>query len=113
MHSMCYANQWYKTVLSLLPRVSEKETAPKPKVLQQPGSREESHQDVAEKKDLSDAPTVPVKRRLVWGEQEGTEEKESQRSREEEEKENEQATVVTQNSEKNNKGINEDNKIEG
>ncbi|XP_042728599.1 nuclear protein MDM1 isoform X2 [Lagopus leucura] len=93
--------------------VSEKETAPKPKVLQQPGSREESHQDVTEKKDLSDAPTVPVKRRLVWGEQEGTEEEESQQSREEEEKENEQAAVVTQNSEKNNKGINEDNKIEG
>ncbi|XP_031445356.1 nuclear protein MDM1 isoform X2 [Phasianus colchicus] len=93
--------------------VSEKETAPKPKMLQQPGSREQSHQDDTEKKDLIDAPTVPVKRRLVWGEQEGTEEKESQQSTEEEEKENEQAAVVTQNLEKNNKGINEDNKIEG
>ncbi|XP_031409445.1 nuclear protein MDM1 [Meleagris gallopavo] len=93
--------------------VSEKETAPKPKVLQQPGSREESHQDDTEKKDLSDVPTVPVKRRLVWGEQEGTEEKESQQSTEEEEKENEQAAVVTQNLEKDNKGINEDNKVEG
>uniref|UniRef100_A0A8C3LEF9 Nuclear protein MDM1 n=1 Tax=Chrysolophus pictus TaxID=9089 RepID=A0A8C3LEF9_CHRPC len=92
--------------------VSEKETAPKPKMLQQPGSREQSHQDDTEKKDLTDAPTVPVKRRLVWGEQEGTEEKESQQSTEEE-KENEQAAVVTQNLEKNNKGINEDNKIEG
>ncbi|XP_021240795.1 nuclear protein MDM1 isoform X2 [Numida meleagris] len=93
--------------------VSEKETAPRPKMLQQPVSREQSHQHDAEKKDLSDAPTVPVKRRLVWGEQEGTEEKEIQQSAEEEEKENEQAAVATRNLEKNNKGINEDNKIEG
>ncbi|XP_015711788.1 nuclear protein MDM1 isoform X1 [Coturnix japonica] len=92
--------------------VSEKETAPRPKMLQQPGSGEQSHQDDTEKKGLSDAPTVPVKRRLVWGEQEGTEEKESQQSKEEE-KENEQAAVVTQNLEKNNKGVNEENKIEG
>ncbi|XP_072195349.1 nuclear protein MDM1 isoform X2 [Excalfactoria chinensis] len=92
--------------------VSEKETAPRPKMLQQPSSREQSHQDDTEKKGLSDAPTVPVKRRLVWGEQEGTKEKESQQSAEEE-KENEQAAVVTQNLEKNNKGINEDNEIEG
>ncbi|XP_065599377.1 nuclear protein MDM1 [Cyrtonyx montezumae] len=93
--------------------VSEKESAPRPKMLQQPVSREQSHQDDTAKKDLSDVPTVPVKRRLVWGEQEGTEEKESQQSTEEEEKENEQALVVTQNLEKNNKDINEDNKIEG
>lgn len=93
--------------------VSEKETAPRPKMLQQPGSREQSHQDDTEKKGLSDAPTVPVKRRLVWGEQEGTAEKDSQQLREEEEKENEQAAVVTQNLEKNNEGINEDNRIEG
>ena len=93
--------------------VSEKETAPRPKMLQQPGSREQSHQDDTEKKGLSDAPTVPVKRRLVWGEQEGTEEKDSQQLTEEEEKENEQAAVVTQNLEKNNEGINEDNRIEG
>ena len=112
MHTY-YANQWYETVLSLLPRVSEKETAPRPKMLQQPGSREQSHQDDTEKKGLSDAPTVPVKRRLVWGEQEGTEEKDSQQLTEEEEKENEQAAVVTQNIEKNNEGINEDNRIEG
>ncbi|NXJ12047.1 MDM1 protein, partial [Odontophorus gujanensis] len=92
--------------------VSEKESAPRPKMLQQPGSGEQSHQDDTEKKDLSGVPTVPVKRRLVWGEQEGTEEKESQQSTEEE-KENEEALVVTQNLEKNNKDINEDNKIEG
>ncbi|OXB57071.1 hypothetical protein ASZ78_002942 [Callipepla squamata] len=94
--------------------VTEKESAPRPKMLQQPGSREQSHQDDTEKKDLSDVPTVPVKRRLVWGEQEGTEEKESRQStEEEEEKENEEALVVTRNLEKNNKDIKEDNRIEG
>ncbi|NXI66164.1 MDM1 protein, partial [Anseranas semipalmata] len=92
--------------------VSEKETAPGPKT-QQPDSREQSHQNGTEKKDMSDASTVPVKRRLVWGEQEGTEEKENQQSTEEEEKENEQGAVVVKNLEENKKDTNEDNKIEG
>nr|XP_013803435.1 PREDICTED: nuclear protein MDM1 isoform X4 [Apteryx mantelli mantelli] len=94
-----------------LARVSEKETSPSPKALHQPASREELHQDSTEKKGLSDASTVPVKRRLVWGEQEGTEKRDNQPSTEEEEKENEQVAVVTQ--ELNDKDATEDKKIEG
>ncbi|KFW69606.1 Nuclear protein MDM1, partial [Pygoscelis adeliae] len=93
--------------------VSEKETAPSPKMLQQPDSREQPHQDSAEKKDMSDALTVPVKRRLVWGGQEGAEERENRQSTEEEEKQDEQAVVAAQRLEKNNKDANEDKKIEG
>ncbi|EOA96220.1 Nuclear protein MDM1, partial [Anas platyrhynchos] len=93
--------------------VAEKETAPRPKMLQEPNAREESHENGPEKKDMSNASTVPVKRRLVWDEQEATEEKENQQSTEEEEKENEKAAVVVQNLEENNKETNEDNKVEG
>ncbi|XP_030336136.1 nuclear protein MDM1 isoform X2 [Strigops habroptila] len=93
--------------------VSEKETAPSPQMLQHPDSREQPHQDSTEKKDMSDALTVPVKRRLAWGEQEGTEERENQQSTEEGEKQDEQAAVVAQQLEENNKDANEDKKIEG
>ncbi|KGL95567.1 Nuclear protein MDM1, partial [Charadrius vociferus] len=93
--------------------VSEKETAPSPKMLEQPDSREQPHQNSTEKKDKSDALTVPVKRRLVWGEQEGTEERENRQSTGEEENQGEQAAVVTQKLEENNKVANEDKKIEG
>lgn len=82
-------------------------------MLQQPDSREQPHQDSIEKKDVSDALTVPVKRRLVWGEQEGTEERENQQSTKGEEKKDEQAAVVAQQLEENNKDANEDKKIEG
>ncbi|NXK01883.1 MDM1 protein, partial [Herpetotheres cachinnans] len=93
--------------------VSEKETAPSPRILQQPDSQEQPHQDSTEKKDMSDALTVPVKRRLVWSEQEGTEERENQQSTEKEENKDEQAAVVAQQLEENNKDANEDKKIEG
>ncbi|NXE26845.1 MDM1 protein, partial [Ardeotis kori] len=93
--------------------VSEKETAPSPKMLQHSDSREQPHQDSTEKKDMSDALTVPVKRRLVWGEQEGTEERDNRQSAEEEEKQDEQAAVVAQKLEENNKDANDDKKIEG
>ncbi|XP_069629742.1 nuclear protein MDM1 isoform X5 [Haliaeetus albicilla] len=93
--------------------VSEKETAPSPKMLQQPDSREQPHQDSTEKKDMSDALTVPVKRRLVWGEQEGTEERENWQSTEEEKTQDEHAAVVAQQLEENNNDANEDKKIEG
>ncbi|NWX12910.1 MDM1 protein, partial [Aegotheles bennettii] len=93
--------------------VSEKETAPSPKMLQQLDSGEQPHQDSTEKKDVSDALTVPVKRRLAWGEQEGIEKRENQQSTEEEEKQGEQTVVVAQPLEENNKDANEDKKIEG
>ncbi|KAM6096103.1 nuclear protein MDM1 isoform 2-T3 [Chlamydotis macqueenii] len=93
--------------------VSEKETAPSPKMLQHPDSREQPHQDSTEKKDMSDALTVPVKRRLVWGEQEGTEERDNRQSAEEKEKQDEQAAVVAQKLEENNKDANDDKKMEG
>ncbi|NWQ87731.1 MDM1 protein, partial [Burhinus bistriatus] len=93
--------------------VSEKEAATSPEVLQQPDSGEQPHQDSTEKKDISDALTVPVKRRLVWGEQEGTEERENRQSTEEEEKQDEQAAVMAQQLAEDNKDANEDKKIEG
>ncbi|NXD81030.1 MDM1 protein, partial [Halcyon senegalensis] len=93
--------------------VSEKETAPSPHLLQQPDSREQPPQGRTEEKDVSEAVTVPVKRRLVWGEQEGAEERENQQPTEEEGKQDEQAAAVAQQSEENNKGADEDRKIEG
>ncbi|XP_053941109.1 nuclear protein MDM1 isoform X4 [Cuculus canorus] len=93
--------------------VSEKETTPSPKMLQQPDSGEQPHQDSTEKKEMSDALTVPVKRRLVWGEHEGTEERKNRQSTEEELKQDEQAAVVAQQLEGNNTDANEDKKIEG
>ncbi|XP_071279566.1 nuclear protein MDM1 isoform X1 [Agelaius tricolor] len=94
--------------------VSEKEAAASPEVLQQPDSREQAHQD-STKKNMSDALTVPVKRRLVWDEQEGTEEREDQQLTEEkeEEKSDEQAAVMAQQLEENNKDAKEDKKTEG
>ncbi|KFV57164.1 Nuclear protein MDM1, partial [Gavia stellata] len=93
--------------------VSEKETAPSPKMLHQPAPRDQPHQDSTEKTDMSNALTVPVKRHLVWGEEGGTEERENWQSMEEEEKQDEKAAVVAQQLEENNKGANEDKKIEG
>ncbi|NWW89403.1 MDM1 protein, partial [Rhynochetos jubatus] len=93
--------------------VSEKETAPNPKILQHPDSGEQPHQDSSEKKDMSNALTVPVKRRLAWGEQEGTEERENRQSTEEEENQDEQAADMAQQLDENNKDANEDKKIEG
>ncbi|NXN35495.1 MDM1 protein, partial [Rhinoptilus africanus] len=93
--------------------VSEKDTAPSPKMLQQPDFIDQSHQDSTEKKGMSDALTVPVKRRLVWGEQEGTEERDNQQSTQEEGKQDEQAAFVARQLEENNKDANEDKKIEG
>ena len=97
----------------MLPRVSEKENAPSPKILQPPDSREQPHQDSTEKKDMSDALTVPVKRHLVWGEQESIEERENLQPTEEEEKQDKQAAVVTQQLGENNKDANEHKQIEG
>ncbi|KFW83136.1 Nuclear protein MDM1, partial [Manacus vitellinus] len=93
--------------------VSEKEAVPSPQGLQQPDSREQPHQNSTGKKDMSDALTVPVKRRLVWDEQEDTEEREKCQSTEEEEKQDEQGAVVAQQLEENNKDAKEDMKIEG
>ncbi|XP_053833243.1 nuclear protein MDM1 isoform X1 [Vidua macroura] len=94
--------------------VSEKEAAASPYVLQQPDSREQAHQDNT-KKDMSDALTVPVKRRLVWDKQEGTEERENEHSTEEkeEEKSDEQAAVMAQQLEQKKKDAKEDKKTEG
>ncbi|XP_039918053.1 nuclear protein MDM1 isoform X3 [Hirundo rustica] len=96
-----------------LASVSEKEAAPNPEVLQQPDSREPPHRD-STKKDMSNALTVPVKRRLVWDEQEGTEERENKQSTKEKEHEkpDEQAAVMAQQLEENSKDAKEDKKIE-
>lgn len=94
--------------------VSEKETAPSPEVLQQPDSRQQPHQD-STRKGMSDALTVPVKRRLAWDEEEGNEERENQQStaEKEEEKPDEQAAVMAQQLEENNEDAKEDKKTEG
>ncbi|XP_077639639.1 nuclear protein MDM1 isoform X2 [Lonchura striata] len=94
--------------------VSEEEAAASPEVLWQSDSREQAHQGNT-KKDMSDASTVPVKRRLVWDEPEGTEERENQQSTEEkeEEKSDEQAAVMAQQLEENNNDTKEDKKTEG
>ncbi|XP_062347994.1 nuclear protein MDM1 isoform X2 [Cinclus cinclus] len=93
--------------------VFEKEAAPSPEVLQQPDSREQPHQD-STNKDTSDALAVPVKRRLVWDEQEGTEERKNPQSTEEKEEErpDEQAAVMAQQL-KENKDAKENEKTEG
>ncbi|XP_061863509.1 nuclear protein MDM1 isoform X2 [Colius striatus] len=93
--------------------VSERETAPSPKMLQQPDSREQPHQDSTEKNGLSDALTVPVKRRLAWGEQKDTEERENQPSTEGKENQDRSAEVLAQHLGENNKDTSEDKKIEG
>ncbi|XP_071408361.1 nuclear protein MDM1 isoform X3 [Pithys albifrons albifrons] len=93
--------------------VSEKETVSSPQGLQQPDSREQQHQDSTAKKDVPGAVTVPVKRRLVWDEQQGAEERENRQSTEEDEKEDEKAVAVAQQLEENNKDAKEDRKIEG
>ncbi|KFV71859.1 Nuclear protein MDM1, partial [Dryobates pubescens] len=90
--------------------VSDKETAPSPRMLQQPDSREQPHQDSTVRKELPDASTVPVKRRLAWGEPEGTEERENPKATEEEGTQDEQAAVVAQQLEGNKKDANEDKK---
>ncbi|XP_051489171.1 nuclear protein MDM1 isoform X2 [Apus apus] len=92
--------------------VSEKETAPSLEMLQQPDSREQPHQDSTERKDMSEALTVPVKKHLAWGEQEGTEKRENQQRTEHEENQDEHAAVEAQHLEENNKNANEDKKIE-
>ncbi|KAM9390428.1 LOW QUALITY PROTEIN: nuclear protein MDM1 [Phaethornis superciliosus] len=93
--------------------VSEKETAPSSEMLQQPDSGDQPHQDSTEKKHLSDALAVPVKKRLAWGEPEGTGKRENQQSAEEERKQDEEAAVEAQQLEENNKDAKEDKKIEG
>ncbi|NXP29468.1 MDM1 protein, partial [Scytalopus superciliaris] len=93
--------------------VSEKEAVSSPQGLQQPDSREQPHEDSTGKKDMSDALTLPVKRRLVWDKQEGTEERENCQSTDEEEKQDEQASAVAQQLEVNSKDAKEDKKIEG
>ncbi|XP_068017060.1 nuclear protein MDM1 isoform X5 [Melanerpes formicivorus] len=90
--------------------VSDKETAPSPKMLQQPDSREQPHQDSTERKELPDASAVPVKRRLAWGEPEGTKERENPKATEEEGTQDEQAAVVAQQLEGTKKDVNEDKK---
>ncbi|NXU55884.1 MDM1 protein, partial [Turnix velox] len=93
--------------------VSEKETESRPKMKQQkPDSIEQPYQDSPEKKDMSDALTVPIKRCLVWGEQEVTEERENRQSKEEKQNQDEQDPIMTQQIEKS-ENDNEDKKIEG
>lgn len=106
---------WYKTLLILcLYRVLEKQRSPNPAILQQPESAKRTQQKNTEKLGMSDASTVPVRRRLVWGEQEKKEQMENQSPavKEEEGKETKQETAGAQKLEENDQEVNVEDKIE-
>uniref|UniRef100_A0A452J2H4 Nuclear protein MDM1 n=1 Tax=Gopherus agassizii TaxID=38772 RepID=A0A452J2H4_9SAUR len=93
----------------------EKQMSASQNVLLQPDSIEQSQQNNTEKLGMSDASTVPVRRRLVWGEQDSTEQVENQPPglEEDEEKENKQESAKAQKLEENDKNPTVDNKIKG
>ncbi|XP_039375507.1 nuclear protein MDM1 isoform X3 [Mauremys reevesii] len=93
----------------------EKQMSASQNVLQQPDSIEQSQQNNTEKLGMSDASTVPVRRRLAWGEQDSTEQVENQPPglEEDEEKENKQESAEAQKLEENDKNPTVDNKIKG
>lgn len=84
-------------------------------ILQQPDSIEQSQQNNTEKLGMSDASTVPVRRRLAWGEQDSTEQVENQPLglEEDEEKENKQESAEAQKLKENDKDPTVDNKVKG
>ncbi|XP_019398802.1 PREDICTED: nuclear protein MDM1 isoform X4 [Crocodylus porosus] len=94
--------------------VLEKQRSPNPAILQQPESAKYTQQKNTEKLGMSDASTVPVRRRLVWGEQEKKEQMENQLPavKEEEGKEKKQETAGAQKLEENDQEVNVENKIE-
>ncbi|XP_019348864.1 nuclear protein MDM1 isoform X3 [Alligator mississippiensis] len=94
--------------------VLEKQRSPNPAILQQPESAKRTQQKNTEKLGMSDASTVPVRRRLVWGEQEKKEQMENQSPavKEEEGKETKQETAGAQKLEENDQEVNVEDKIE-
>ncbi|XP_014376972.1 nuclear protein MDM1 isoform X4 [Alligator sinensis] len=94
--------------------VLEKQISPNPAILQQPESAKHTQQKNTEKLGVSDASTVPVRRRLVWGEQEKKEQMENQSPavEEEEGKETKQETAGAQKLEENDQEVNVEDKIE-
>uniref|UniRef100_A0A8C3RJI2 Nuclear protein MDM1 n=1 Tax=Chelydra serpentina TaxID=8475 RepID=A0A8C3RJI2_CHESE len=95
--------------------VPEKQMSASQNILQQPDSVEQSQQNNTEKLGMSDASTVPVRRRLAWGEQDSTEQVENQPPglEEDEEKENKQESAEAQKLEENDKDPTVNNKIKG
>ncbi|XP_006027029.1 nuclear protein MDM1 isoform X5 [Alligator sinensis] len=95
-------------------KVLEKQISPNPAILQQPESAKHTQQKNTEKLGVSDASTVPVRRRLVWGEQEKKEQMENQSPavEEEEGKETKQETAGAQKLEENDQEVNVEDKIE-
>uniref|UniRef100_A0A8C0HEZ2 Nuclear protein MDM1 n=1 Tax=Chelonoidis abingdonii TaxID=106734 RepID=A0A8C0HEZ2_CHEAB len=93
----------------------EKQMSASQNVLPQPDSIEQSQQNNTEKLGMSDASTVPVRRRLAWGEQDSTEQVDNQPPglEEDEEKENKQKLAKAQKLEENDKNPTVDNKIKG
>ncbi|XP_053881979.1 nuclear protein MDM1 isoform X3 [Malaclemys terrapin pileata] len=93
----------------------EKHMSASQNILQQPDSIEQSQQNNTEKLGMSDASTVPVRRRLAWGEQDSTEQVENQPPglEEDEEKENKQESAKAQKLEENDKNPIVDNRIKG
>ncbi|XP_073183939.1 nuclear protein MDM1 isoform X2 [Lepidochelys kempii] len=94
--------------------VPEKQMSASQNILRQPDSIEQSQQNNTEKLGMSDASTVPVRRRLAWGEQDSTEQVENQPPglEEDEEKENKQESAEAQKL-KENKDPTVDNKVKG
>ncbi|XP_067420169.1 nuclear protein MDM1 isoform X2 [Emydura macquarii macquarii] len=95
--------------------VPEKQISASQNILQQPDSREQSEQNNTGKLGMSDASTVPVRRRLVWGEQDNAGQVENQPPvlEEDEEKENKQEAAEAQKLEENDKDSTVDSKIKG
>lgn len=71
-------------------RVSEKQISPGREALRQPELTEQLTKNHTEKLGISDAATVPIKRRLVWGEPGSAEKREDPPLEEGEEKANKQ-----------------------
>ncbi|XP_043404102.1 nuclear protein MDM1 isoform X9 [Chelonia mydas] len=95
--------------------VPEKQMSASQNILPQPDSIEQSQQNNTEKLGMSDASTVPVRRRLAWGEQDSTEQVENQPPglQEDEEKENKQESAEAQKLKENDKDPTVDNKVKG
>ncbi|XP_074798190.1 nuclear protein MDM1 isoform X3 [Natator depressus] len=95
--------------------VPEKQMSASQNILQQPDSIEQSQQNNTEKLGTSNASTVPVRRRLAWGEQDSTEQVENQPPglEEDEEKENKQESAEAQKLKENDKDPTVDNKVKG
>lgn len=108
-------NLWFNVLLAPpINSVPEKPISPGSKTLPQSKFPQQLQQNNTEKLGMSDAATLPVRRRLVWGEPTNAEDMEIQPStlEEREEKENKQEWEEDEKVEANDKDANTDNNQE-